>query len=105
MLKIQLDKSTYFRQTFSIEPNRNIQLTIRYNNIGSHWAIDVFDYQRNDFVAQGVALVVGVPILWRHTIDYCFILNDLSGLDLDPISPDDLSTRFELYLAMKSELK
>lgn len=105
MLKIQLDNSPYFQQNFLISQNHRIRLSLRYNSIGEHWAMDVFDYQKNDFVAQGVALVVGVPLLWRHPVDYCFLLNDISGLDIDPVSVNDLATRFELFLVMKSELK
>lgn len=105
MLKLPLDRAAYFQQSFELSPNYRIQITFRFNSIATDWMIDVFDYHLQRFVAQGVALVVGVPLLWRHPIDYCFLLNDLSGLDIDPFSVNDLANRFEFYVLMKNELK
>lgn len=103
MQRVPVDSHPYQEQSFEIG-DRRIRLTLRFNAIGEFWAIDVFDEAAQQHVAQGLALVVGVPVLWRSTVPYFFWVTDESGADLDPARLDDMGLRCLVYVGLKSEV-
>jgi hypothetical protein len=102
MLKIPVDASVYQEQTFDIG-GLTLRITLRYNAIGSQWSMDVFDVRSERFDAQGMAVVVGVPMMQRRPVDYLFWAHDLSAAQVDPVGDSDIANRIELYCALKSE--
>lgn len=103
MRQLPVDSSPLQGMTVEIA-GRSLQLTIRYNSIGDHWAVDVYDETDARWIAQGQALMVGVPILWRVQVDYFLLLVDESGVGLDPTGGNDLGSRCLLYIGEKSEV-
>ncbi|GAA5784860.1 phage baseplate plug family protein [Chitiniphilus shinanonensis] len=61
MFKIPIDSSPYQEQSFDFA-GHSLRLTVRYNSLGDHWGSDVYDLGDQVWLAQGVALAVGVPI-------------------------------------------
>lgn len=102
MIKIPVETSVYQEQTFEIG-YLTLRITLRYNVIGSQWSMDVFDVQAGRFDAQGMAIVVGIPMLQRRPVDYLFWAHDLSTAQIDPFGENDIANRIELYCALKSE--
>lgn len=100
---IPIDSSPCQEMSISFKGKR-LRLTIYYNSIADGWKMDVFDLEKKNYVAQRVALVVGVPILGRRPLDYFFGLTDTSGLELDPYAGEDLGTRCRLYIEDKAVL-
>lgn len=103
MIKIPVDSHPYQEQTFDIGPDR-LRLTLRYNSIGDQWSMDVYDVKRERFDAQGLAVILGVPMMWRSVVDYFFWANDLSAVGLDPVGGQDMGNRIELLCGLKSEV-
>ena len=103
MIKIPVDSHPYQEQTFAIGEDR-LRLTLRYNSIGDQWSMDVYDVQRERYDAQGLAIVVGIPMMWRANVDYFFWANDLSAVGLDPMGGNDMGNRVELLCGLKSEV-
>ncbi|MCG9064725.1 hypothetical protein LH425_06660 [Laribacter hongkongensis] len=104
MRQLPVDSSPLQGMTVEVA-GRSLQLTIRYNSIGDHWAIDIYDEADMRWVAQGQALATGVPILWRVQVPYFFLLVDESGIGLDPSGGADLGSRCLLYIGEKSEIE
>lgn len=103
MIKIPVDSHPYQEQTFDIGDDR-LRLTLRYNSVGDQWSIDIYDIKRARFDAQGLAVVVGVPMLWRANVAYFFWAHDLSAAGLDPLGGQDMGKRVELLCGLKSEV-
>jgi hypothetical protein len=103
MIKIPVDSYPYQEQTFQIGDTR-LRLTLRYNSVGDHWAMDIYDVRAERYDAQGLAIVLGVPMMWRSPVGYFFWANDLSAVGLDPIGGQDMGTRIELLCGLKSEV-
>jgi hypothetical protein len=103
MWLVPTDLTSLQEQTFDVG-DQALRLTLRWNSVGQHWAIDVYSVADDAWVVQGVALCVGVPILWRSPVPYFFWLTDESGVGLDPVVQTDLGTRCLLYVALKSEV-
>ncbi|HGM5801107.1 TPA: hypothetical protein ACKP5W_003792 [Pseudomonas aeruginosa] len=100
---LPIDDSPLQEQRFEFAGQR-LRLTLRYNSVGDHWGLDLFDELSQAWIAQGLALVVGVPMLWRSSVPYYFWLTDESGAGLDPIGGQDLGSRCRLYIGEKSEV-
>lgn len=103
MIKIPVDSYSYQEQTFDVGTNR-LRLTLRYNSIGDHWAMDVYDVRAERYDVQGLAIVLGVPMMWRSTTEYFFWANDLSAVGIDAVGGRDLGSRIELLCGLKSEV-
>lgn len=103
MIIIPVDAHPYQEQTFDIGEKR-LRLTLRYNSIGDQWSMDVYDVDEDRFDAQGLAIVLGVPMMWRRPVDYFFMAHDLSAAGLDPMGGQDMGNRIELFCGLKSEV-
>lgn len=101
MKQIPLNNAPYQEQTFDFNGTK-IRLTLRFNSIGSFWAMDVFEVINQKSICNGQALACGVPLLIRGTQPYFFFLEDESGAELDPVSREDLGSRCFLYIGEKS---
>lgn len=103
MIKIPIDSHPFQEQTFDIGDTR-LRLTLRYNSIGDQWSMDLFDVRAERYDAQGLAIALGVPMMWRATTDYFFWANDLSAVGIDAMGGQDMGTRIELLCGLKSEV-
>ena len=103
MILIPVDSHPYQEQSFDIGDVR-LRLTLRYNAIGDQWSMDVFDVNEDRYDAQGLAIVLGVPMMWRRPVDYFFMAHDRSAAGVNPIGGQDMGTRIELYCGLKSEV-
>ncbi|MCX8566829.1 MAG: hypothetical protein ON057_001556 [Glomeribacter sp. 1016415] len=103
MYQIPVDSAPYQEMTIAFKAHA-LRLTLRYNSLVDYWALDVFDLKRDRYTTQGQPLVVGVPILWRRPVEYCFILTDESGIGLDPVGGEDLGQRCFLYIVDKTQI-
>lgn len=103
MIQIPIDSHPYQEQTFEIADIR-LRLTLRYNSIGDQWSMDVFNVAAGKYDAQGLAVVVGIPMMWRSTNPYFFLAEDLSAAGLDPMGGQDMGSRIALYCGLKSEV-
>lgn len=103
MIKIPVDSNPFQEQSFAAGDDR-LRLTLRYNSIGDQWSMDVYDVNRERFDAQGLAVVVGVPMMWRANVAYFFWANDLSATGLDQAGGNDMGTRVEMLCGLKSEV-
>ncbi|UXY51325.1 phage baseplate plug family protein [Pseudomonas tohonis] len=104
MKRIPISSEPLQEQSFDFA-GRRLRLTLRYNSIGDHWALDLLDESDNTWLAQGLTLVVGVPMLWRATLPFFLWLDDLSGVGLDPMGGNDMGSRCLLYIGEKSEVQ
>lgn len=104
MIVIPVDSHPYQEQTFPIGDIR-LRLTLRYNSIGDQWSMDVFDVGAERYDAQGLAIVLGVPIMWRRPVDYFFLAHDLSAVGIDASGGKDMGSRIELLCGLKSEVE
>ncbi|MGA4635104.1 phage baseplate plug family protein [Pseudomonas solani] len=104
MKRIPVSSEPLQEQSFDFA-GRRLRLTLRYNSIGDHWAFDLLDESDNTWLAQGLTLVVGVPMLWRSTLPFFLWLDDLSGVGLDPMGGKDMGSRCLLYIGEKSEVR
>ncbi|BBE09727.1 Uncharacterized protein MCB1EB_1566 [Mycoavidus cysteinexigens] len=100
---IPVDSAPYQEMTIAFKAH-SLRLTLRHNSLADYWAMDVFDLKQDLYTAQGLPLVVGVPLLWRRPVEYCFILTDESGIGLDPVGGEDLGQRCLLYIADKTQI-
>lgn len=98
--QIPLTNAPYQEQTFEFL-GRKIKLTLRYNSIAQTWFMDIIEPIEQRVICQGLALISGVPLLNRTTQPYQLWLVEQSDLGLDPISLQDLATRFILYIEEK----
>jgi hypothetical protein len=103
MWLIPTDLTALQEQTFDVG-EETLRLTLRWNAVAQHWAMDVYSVTKDAWVTQGAALVVGVPMLWRSPVPYFFWLTDESGVELDPMVQTDLGTRCLLYVGLKDEV-
>ena len=102
--KIQVSNAPNQEQSFDFASIK-IKLTLRFNSIGRHWVMDVFEPVAQRKVCSGLSLVAGVPLLMRNTVPYFFYLDDESSADLDPMTLDDLLTRCRLYVGLKRDIQ
>lgn len=98
--QIPLTVGAYQTQTLSFNQSR-IKITLKYNDIGHCWTMDVHDVTFDKLICEGLSIVCGVPLLWRTTQPYYLWCEDKSGLSLDPMTVADLGTRCELYIGEK----
>jgi hypothetical protein len=82
-----------------------LQLTIVWNSVGTHWYMDIFDVDTNEYIAQYVPLEVGTPIGLRYGRAWVFMLADLSAEGFDPVSADELGTRCLLLIGTPDEIR
>lgn len=104
MKQIPISSDPLQEQSFEFAGYR-LRLTLRYNSIGDHWAIDLLDEAKGTWLAQGLTLVTGVPMLWRSTLPFFLWLEDVSGVGLDPIGGDDMGSRCLLHISEKAEVQ
>lgn len=104
MRLISIDNAPFQEQSF-IYQGETLRLTLRWFPVASTWCMDVFNVSKDAWVAQGLPLVVGVPLLWRSAVNYFFWLTDESGLNMDPVVQGDLGSRCLLYLGDKGDLE
>lgn len=98
---IPVTAEPYQEQTFDFNGIK-IRLTLRFNSIGQCWVMDIYEPLTQQQICNGVSLVIGVPILYRNTRPYYFIVSDESGGELDPISLNALGNRCLLYIAAQA---
>lgn len=103
MWRIPVDANPYQEQTFELDGVR-LRLTLRYCPVPDVWTMDVYDELAQSWRAQGLALVVGVPLMMRRTAGYFFWVSDESGAGLDPVGGGDLGVRCLLYVGFNKEL-
>ncbi|ALR06524.1 hypothetical protein XFHB_07990 [Xylella fastidiosa] len=96
MRQIPVDSSPYQTQSFQMAGD-TLRLLL--------WSLDVYTATLDQPVAQGVPLVVGVPLLWRRPVDYFFWLTDESGLEMDPMRQQDLGERCLLFVGLKRDVR
>jgi hypothetical protein len=82
-----------------------LQLTVVWNSVGTHWYMDIFDVEENEYVAQYVPLEVGTPIGERLGRAWVFMLADLSAEGFDPVSADEMGTRCVLLIGTLDEIR
>lgn len=98
----QIPVSNAIYQEFDIDYGKErLRFTLRFNSVGSFWVLDLFDLRRNRTICRGLSLAVGVPLLWRTSLPFFLWLEDESGLNLDPITEDDMGSRCFLYIGEK----
>ncbi|MBP6018802.1 MAG: hypothetical protein KA735_04870 [Burkholderiaceae bacterium] len=103
MIVIPVDSHPFQEQTFDIGDTR-LRLTLRYNSIGDQWSMDVYDVDAGRYDAQGLAIVLGVPLMWRRPVDYFFMAHDLSAAGIDLTGGQDLGARIQLLCGLRSEV-
>ncbi|AAO28827.1 hypothetical protein D1605_006375 [Xylella fastidiosa subsp. fastidiosa] len=104
MWQIPVDSSAYQTQSFRVGAE-SLRLILRWNPVPCCWSMDLYTATLDQPVAQGVPLVVGVPLLWRRPVDYFFWLTDESGLEMDPMRHDDLGERCLLFVGLKEQVR
>ena len=102
--RIPVDSSPQQEMTIQYEATQ-LLLNVRYNTVGDHWELDVYDQTQDRQICQGLALAVGVPMLWRAAVPYVFWLVDSSGVGLDPTGGEDLGSRCLLYIGDKADVE
>lgn len=93
----------YQEQVLGFE-NLKIRLTLKYNSVGRFWTMDVYEMRAKRWIAQGLSLVCGLPLLNRTTQTFDFLVSDESGANIDPIELSDLGTRSLLFIDLKERL-
>ncbi|QQP86948.1 phage baseplate plug family protein [Entomomonas asaccharolytica] len=84
--------------------NERLTLTFTFSPVGKLWVFDLYNEITQQFIAQGLSLVVGIPILYRSPTDYYLWVEDESSNDVDPFSIDCLGNRCKLFIGDKQEI-
>lgn len=102
-LQIQnITSEAYQRHIVQYDPSE-ITLELRYASIVQSWIMNV---EYRDWAIYGVKLSVGTLHIRQENQPFDFVVLDLSGLGLDPVSRNDFADgRCGLFMLTASEME
>lgn len=102
MYKIQITSDNKQEQSFNLY-DMNLRLTLYYSDIGKNWQFDLYNIDNDKYIAQSSGLSANSPALIEKSLPFIVCLYDDSGVGINPITKDDLISRFSLYFMTKDE--
>lgn len=104
MFLIPTTTNTIQIQNFSIF-NKNVELTLKFNEVGLTWQYDLTDTDTNEIYAQNKGLSVNAPSLINKNLPFVFVLIDESKQGINCIHKSEMGERIKLYAVSKDEFK
>lgn len=89
-------------QTFNLF-GKNMRFNLNYNSVLPSWTFDLYDLDKDEFIAQNYGLAVNCPSLIEMNYDFVILMLDESTLGVNPVDINEMGKRLFVYIVDKAD--